>query len=153
MPSLARPINFADTVDVQWSGVTSAWNAKRWFLVAMRKIVELAALPEDWDGYGSRPIQPAAIRVAAELLGMLSEFDLPSPQIFPVSGGGIQLEWQNAKCELELEILPDGSLEFLIADQAGEMREGRLLPLPHSNEQVYRLVYWFKREQASVVLL
>lgn len=106
----------------------------------VEKIAELARLSENWDSYGSRPIQPAAIEKTIELLRELSKFDLPLPQIFPVPGGGIQLEWQNAERELEIELLSDGSVEFLIVDEEGEMREGQISP--YSSAEIYRLVHW-----------
>ncbi|MGH9833350.1 MAG: hypothetical protein ACREBD_11345 [Blastocatellia bacterium] len=151
MPVTARTISFNAPYEAQWSGVTSLREASLWLLTALRKIAELAKLQENWDSYGSRPIQGAAIERTIELLRELSKFDLPLPQIFPVPGGGIQLEWQNAKCELEIEVRSDGSVEFLIVDEEGKMREGPITP--DTLTEIYRLAHWFKREQSSVVYL
>jgi hypothetical protein len=52
-------------------------------------------------------------------------FDLgPVPRILPVSGGGIQFEWENGKRELEIEFRPDMNIEFLLAED-GEPIEAR----------------------------
>jgi hypothetical protein len=119
----------------------------------MKRLSELVQLPDNWDGYGSPRLQPAVVSAAFDLLRTLSAFHLPSPELFPVSGGGLQFEWQADKCELEIEVLPEGLLEFLIVDAKGEMREGRLLPSPLLSEHIYRLVHWFRSGQPSVVLL
>ncbi len=92
----------------------------------VNKIKELAKLPENWDGYGSRPIQSGVLTAAKNLLPTLDQMGLRYPQVFPVPGGGIQLEWQNERGELELEILPDGEIAYLIVDERGQMREGSL---------------------------
>lgn len=51
--------------------------------------------------------------------------NLPTPHISPVPGGGIQFEWQKGYRELELEILPNRSIEFLVVTE-GDMTEGHL---------------------------
>jgi hypothetical protein len=67
--------------------------------------------------------------------------DPPEPRVVPVPGGGLQFEWQTATRELELEVLPDGSVEFLTV--AGEhMQEG---PVSSDQaEEVRRLIGWLK---------
>jgi hypothetical protein len=37
----------------------------------------------------------------------------PVPQVYPVTGGGIAFTWQRDTRELEVEILPDGSAQYL----------------------------------------
>jgi hypothetical protein len=62
---------------------------------------------------------------AIQLLTFLEWDDLPVPQIGPVPGGGIQIEWHVAERELAIEVLPNGSVEFLPVE--GEaMNEGPL---------------------------
>src|SRR5581483_7638676 len=81
---------------------------------------ELTSLPENWDGYGSLPIQARAKETALKLIELLDQLDMPIPHFAPVSGGGLQMEWQKGKRELELEILPQGEVLFLTADDSGE---------------------------------
>jgi len=69
---------------------------------------ELAGLPENWDGHGSPPIRATAKETVFKLLELLDQLDMPVPHFAPVSGGGLQLEWQQGKRELELEIFPQG---------------------------------------------
>lgn len=150
MPATARSRKLPNPSETQWGAITPLLaEADLWLRPAQRKISELAQLPENWDSYGSRSIQPAAIKQAADLIAYLSKFNLPSPHIFPVSGGGIQLEFEQGGRELEIEILPDGSLEFLKVDEKGEMQEGKVLS--GSEPEIRRLVYWLqgRRVEAS----
>lgn len=136
----------ADLYENQWGGVTPISKANFWLRLAQRKISELAQLPENWDGYGSLPIQQPAIEQSADVLSILSNLDLPDPQIFPVPGGGVQLEFRQASRELEIEILPDGSIQFLIV-QDGKMREGAV---PYgSRGEIIRLAIWLKGAPAA----
>jgi hypothetical protein len=149
MPAIAPKANLPDFFETQWSGVTplSISRANPWLSSAQQKISELAQLPENWDSYGSPPVQQPAIEQAADLVACLSRLDLPDPQIFPVPGGGIQLELQQRQRELELEILPDGSIEYLLVAKGSEMLEGSI---PSSSKgDIYRLVYWLQGELAG----
>ncbi len=144
------PINYYSQMNAaQWSGVTAvAAASSSWLRRAQQKLKELSELTENWDSYGSRPIQQKASETAAELLTETANFGLPEPQIFPVPGGGLQLEWDNAKGELELEVFPNGEIGFLIVDKENEMLEGRLSP--GWAGEIYRLAQWFQNNKESV---
>ncbi len=142
-----RRTNLPDFFDTQWSGVTPLSEASLWLRSAQRKISTLAQLPENWDSYGSPAIHQAAIEQAAEVLACLSDLDLPDPHIVPVPGGGIQLELQQEKRELEIEILPDGSIEYLLVAERGEMKEGAIPS--GSRGEIYLLAYRLQGKQAA----
>lgn len=82
-----------------------------WLMDVLPRLDELAALEENWDSYGSPP--PSAdlighvlmiVQRAERLLGYSSQQSvMPTPSIVPLSGGGIQIEWQTQVKELELE--------------------------------------------------
>ncbi len=114
-----------------------------WLNLAENQISELAKLPENWDGYNSRPIQPATIEQAHSFLFKLVNLHLPQPDIFPVPGGGIQFEFQSQTRELEIEILPDGQIEFLTIED-GQMTEGSFHI--NSSTDLYRLAHWLRGE-------
>jgi len=65
--------------------------------------------------------------------------DLPIPFVAPVSGGGIQLDWSVAGRELELHIMPDGSIQFLRAFGGEVLEEG---PLKLSPIETRALFAW-----------
>ena len=132
----------------QWTPVVRTYGltpAQRSLYARLR---ELAALSENWDGYGSPSIQPRTISQATTVLQLLARLPIASPQIFPIAGGGIQFEWQSETAELELEILPDGHFEYLIADSRREMREGRVPE--YSDAFICRLVQWFDQPNVTV---
>jgi len=55
--------------------------------------------------------------------------DLPMPAISPVTGGGLGIAWMLEPRRLEIEVLPDGSLEYFTVERmAGEeqVTEGTL---------------------------
>ena len=99
--------------------------ADRWLLNALAAVFKLRELAADWDGGGSPPVREEALAGAVRLLCALPSEELPPPHVCPVSGRGIQLEWQLSGRELELEVLPDGSVEFLKVD-GDWMDEGAL---------------------------
>lgn len=94
---------------------------------ARETVDSLAHLPRGWDTYGSRPIQSQAVQGALFLLGVAERMGLPAPRISPVSGGGIQLDWTGTRRDLEVEILPDGSVEYLKVESGDQLQEGSLL--------------------------
>ncbi len=73
---------------------------------------ELSTLPIGWDSYGSPKISDDLIMAAKRFLYQL-EFEFIAPRVVPVSGGGIQLEWQIGERELELEFTDSENIGYL----------------------------------------
>lgn len=94
--------------------------------VLVDRLRELSLLSDDWDGYGSLPITEPAKQVAVKLLSVMWSYSgIPSMRLDPVSGGGLQFAWEIGTRGLEVEILPNGSVEYLVAD-GDDMVEGAL---------------------------
>ena len=72
----------------------------------------LSTLPIDWDSYGSPKISEDLIMAAKSFLYQL-EFEFIAPRVVPISGGGIQLEWQMGERELELEFIDSDNIGYL----------------------------------------
>ena len=90
---------------------------------AIQKIAGFEQLPQNWDSYGSPKISAEVIDCAIELV--TNSFDRgPAARILPVSGGGIQFEWENGERELEIEFRPDLNIEYLLAED-GEPVQAR----------------------------
>jgi hypothetical protein len=94
---------------------------------ALDRLLELAALPADWDSYGATSVTPAARKAAAATLLTAWQGGLVTasggPEIFPVPTGGIQFEWSGNRGEIEIEISPDGIATSLIAWKNGTYAE------------------------------
>lgn len=117
----------------QWTGVISLVDQSSpatWLRAVAQKLDLIRSAGPNWDHEGGGPIEPRILNIASELLAPLASLGLPVPRIAPVLGGGIQFEWDVAGKELEVEILPDGTVEFLTADEHGQVEEGRLPDIP-----------------------
>ena len=88
-------------------------DAASWVIVTLDALDELEQLPQNWDTYGSDPIHPASLYKARALVANIGINTLPTPQVIPVSGGSIGLVWKLGRKELELEVKPDGAIEYL----------------------------------------
>lgn len=88
----------------------------------------LAALLPDWDGYGARVVDWAALRQAQVLIDWSLTSLLPVPRIVPVPTGGVQLEWTAGPVELELEVEPGGRSFVFVCDDdySGQRIDGEL---------------------------
>ncbi len=93
----------------------------------LNKIAELRALPYNWDGYYSPPIADVAAAGAIHILEEAEEQRLPRPYIGPATGGGVQIEWHLPSREVELEVLPDGSIGYITIEN-GDYSEDASFP-------------------------
>ena len=69
-------------------------------------------LPDNWDSYGSPPITDAAKATATTIASML----IHEPTVGPVPGGGVQYEWRLGTFFLEVEVMPDGTVQTLYGE-------------------------------------
>jgi hypothetical protein len=127
------------TSDVQWSQVTELTSLSSWLAVALKGIRRLERLEANWDGFGSPEIRPQAIRQARHLLTAVEADPAPNPHIAPVPGGGLQAAWVVDDRELEIEFLPDGSVEYLRQWPDGRIESGYLL---NEIDQARELIEW-----------
>ena len=136
--------------DSQLEQLASLMDVSPRLLAPLKTITELAQLQENWDGYGSPPLHPSAIAGAINVLTISDIEQPPMPYVGPVTGGGVQIEWYTPTRELELEILPDGSLQYVAVDEAGQTTDGEL---PASaDEQVLELVRWLTHKSSKLNL-
>ncbi len=115
-----------DSPAVQWLRVVPYATASDWFLTSLGAVARLSNLPTNWDSYGSPPVTSEARAQALRLLMLIEGEASAIPQIGPVSGGGLQLEWSNGLRALELEVRPDGAVEFLRVYEDDRMEEGTI---------------------------
>jgi hypothetical protein len=101
----------------QWSDVTSLWTSQAWVPAARHSVAALGALQPNWDGQGGPVPQKVVLDITNRLIKELECYDLTTAHIGPVSGGGVGIEWRCGKRDLNIEILPDGSIEFLTAEK------------------------------------
>jgi len=114
--------NFPTESKAQWSETVLV--RSKWQTEVLKAVFQVANLPSNWDSYGSPALSPLALAASKFLLAMVDLDDLPVPFVAPVPGGGVQFEWIIGERELELEILPDGAVEFLKAQREQPAEEG-----------------------------
>lgn len=109
----------------QWSEVLSIFNLTPSKIKGLKTLLEFGNLQNNWDTYGSPPPTKLAIKRALKLVTDFLMDDDPMPQIVPVSGGGIQFAWRKQDREVNLDILPDGRMEYVksLGDNILEVNE------------------------------
>lgn len=117
-----------------------------WIRETQNILQELKQLPENWNSYGSPKVTSEALNRSQELIRIFALSGMSKPQIFPVSGGGIQFEWQGDKGELEIEILPNGDILYLIVDENEDTDEGKISP--NFTLDVSRLAKWYRQKRS-----
>jgi len=122
----------------QWSVVIPTRALSQWQIQGIKRLNEVLSLPKNWDSYGSCPPTHAAANTAMDLLTGIDIDYFVAPRVVPVSGGGLQLEWEIGVRALELEILNDGSVEYLTTERREPHEEGRIRML----NEVRSLFLW-----------
>jgi hypothetical protein len=74
-------------------------------LEAVRQRLDaLTSLRGGWDGCRSGPVSVECARFASTLIEHLHAIGVQTPQIVPLSGGDLQLEWSQNNLEVEVRI-------------------------------------------------
>lgn len=133
-----RELQPSPEVDSLWVGTTSLLSSSSRLMTSVRRVQELARLPEGWDSYGARKIQPPALEAALRVLRVADSDLLPAPHLSPVADGGVQVEWSVGDRCAEVEIRPTGTLEFLV--QLGEEIAEGSSPRPEDARPVIELL-------------
>lgn len=75
-----------------------------WVAPTVDALGRLLSMPQGWDSYGSRQVDPACVVSAIEIALTIMNDRTPSPAVVPTSLGGVQLEWHTRGIDLEIEI-------------------------------------------------
>ncbi len=142
-------VRFPIGLGTQTVRVTPVLLEGSWAKAARERLKQLSNLPENWNGYGSPTIHTDVIEHALSLLSELAKMGMPEPKIVPVSGGGIQFEWMQPMSEVEIEILPDKSIQYLVEDSKGAMLEDQVNK-NGSYVEFAPIVDWFVNKRESI---
>lgn len=122
----ASPIVLDPGEYAQWSSVIPTRALSQWQIQGIKRLNKVLSLPENWDSYGSCPPTQDAANTAMDVLTRIDMDYFVAPRVVPISGGGLQLEWEIGTRALELEILSDGSVEYLTTERREPRDEGRI---------------------------
>lgn len=103
----------------------------------LEQLDAMRTLPANWDGYNAEPPAPEVLDVAKEFVALLLTIrgSAPTGDIFvhPGRAGGVQIAWEDARAEHELDIEPDGTWDFLHTDKATGKSTARVFkPTQHA---------------------
>lgn len=110
------------------------------FVLSMRRQVErlLALQRPNWDSYGALPIATEAVERAARLVLKLIDHELPVPRLYPLSDGGVRLEWVGPEAEVHIDLpVVDEPTAYYADERTGDEWEGSISDVP---EALLRLV-------------
>jgi hypothetical protein len=86
-------------------------------LPTLDAIGQLLNLPQNWDSYGARSIDPSCVGAALNLMLGVLRHDTPPPSVVPTSQGGVQLEWHTRGIDLEIEFVTPSRLRGYFEDR------------------------------------
>ena len=96
--------------------------------VVIELLAPLAALDDDWDGYGALAPRAGALKAAADVLVEWGR-SIPSPQVMASVGGGVLLEWESRDVDLVVDVEAEGDVSVYVracdAESEGPLDEYR----------------------------
>jgi hypothetical protein len=75
-----------------------------WLGRVKQRIKDMAALPRDWDSYGADPVDSRIPEIASALVEWFAVDNVPPPDVFATSEGGVQIEWHIRRVNVEIHI-------------------------------------------------
>ena len=109
----------------------------------LKRINNLASLPQNWDAYGAPPIDERIIATAKYIA--LRVPLLSVPMVVPMSGGNLQFEWHIRERFLELEFELPNAIHYLIGKKTSPDRSKMHEDFFDANEGVRKakvLIEW-----------
>jgi len=101
--------------NLQWAIVAEGILSSA-FKETVHEIDRIAMLQDGWDSYGGKEIREEAIDAAIRLASRILASDTPSPQVVPMSNGGISFEWHENQIDIEIEIETKGACRVYFED-------------------------------------
>lgn len=95
-----------------------------WLPPTARALEDILQLPENWNSYGARRIDPEVAAAALTLLNQTMARATPPPIVTPTNRGGIVLEWHTRGIDLEIELVSTSRFHvFYEDDHTGQQWE------------------------------
>jgi hypothetical protein len=90
-----------------YGGLTRPPNAEEWLDLAAADIERWLNEPANWDGYGAQRISPVVANLVFGLLRRLARLNVPRPFITGTTDGGMNLQWDSDRYDLQVTIGTD----------------------------------------------
>jgi len=123
----------ADNSSAAFNVPTCDWKER-----AIKRLAELCALPQGWDGHNGKPANHDAVMFAANIIVGLMRPRVPMPSIMPLSYGGVQIEWHRNNWDVEIEVAAPNRMHVFGCNLASGREES--LDLTNSLEPIGHLL-------------
>lgn len=95
-----------------------------WLYPVLDRLQRLSKLTEGWDSYGGHAPTDKSLFTALAVIANVLQYESQAPLIFPLSEGGVQLEWHRGGEELEIRTSAGGMISaFRFDEDAGRGEE------------------------------
>lgn len=107
-------------------------------LTPVEQLEAMRSVSANWDGYGADAPNASAIDLAKAFVRILGKVRrdadrYPGLSVTPTRVGGVMILWEDQDHEHELEVEPDGSVEFLHESKlTGQMETQKYHPDPNA---------------------
>jgi hypothetical protein len=102
----------------------------------------ISQMPDNWDSYGSPSLSKDLYSNAKAFICLLQDlFVFETPDVIPVSGGGVQFEWQYQGRELEIEFSKPSEIAFLQVFENESMKEG-VFSIDRMDIEIRNFILW-----------
>lgn len=102
-------------------GFVSTAGFPDWLRVVLQRLLPFTKLPTNWDSYGSPPPSFKFVQNVVAQLNNAEALNVPVPDVVPMAGGGVQLEWALGNEELEIAFLGNGGFSYLVCKPTGDL--------------------------------
>jgi len=97
-----------------------------WLYSALTQVREIEQSGAQIPGLGDLRIAEATATRARMLLALIDFIELPTPNVSPVSGGGMSIEWTMGQKEVKYALYPDGVTMFYQVEDDEVTSDGTL---------------------------
>lgn len=138
-----------DKRSIQLKQVLSEWKLSTprstWRSHAFSALSALLAYPDDADEWSPRRPDAKTYSLAKEVISNIVDLsDLPETRAWSTPEGGVRFGWRKGLREFDLELMVDGSIEFL-QRESGKLSVGGQLRRDHYQKRVNGLLRWVSK--------
>lgn len=109
-----------------------------------RELDRIASLPENWDGEGAKPVDPAIVEAAWSFIERLPAHIASTPAVVPSADGYLQFEWNDGPRSLELEVETPSTIHYLKWRPEKGIEEEGIFDI-QDDWRAVSLIRWFTR--------
>jgi len=102
--------------------------ADDWHAELSTRLDELAALPVDWNSYGSDPPNAEALARARIALDVLRDLEMRPTSLVATADGGVAIGFRTATRYADVEFYNDGEIAAVTSDRKGDIDAWEVSP-------------------------